>query len=502
MIGSPRKSAPPNRAGRQLRAGAGLLAGLGLLVSQAGATCLVRHANLALHQAMTAIMAQGYMAVPCPVVVAQLPCWGPGFMGGLFLTLSTGSLIVFATLAALGAARHLFLSPAKRCAFLIVLAAGLAVFLNTDGLNLGATLYALAVMAAVALPGLAMNRTAARQKNALLRIVIVIGPLLLLTGIWLTRMDRNLFVDIRDRLLFSNPAGVGIANFYYDYNLFAAQAIAPLNHRTLIGIDLSGINTAPGRQALADALRGADMLAVGSSPGAAITVKPEANALRWQDSAGRGITVAPQEILATPKPVRERFSKTVDTKAPFRRLTLAGILVGFPVLLYLILFAAVEKTLGLFLGPRAVWAAALVCMAVGSALFYPMMAAPRAGAAADTLAERILQLRQAVRQGTDPLVHTDGERAARSPWPAERYWFARALAGSRSTNGFALAADMAHDENPIIACQACYALGKIGNRKAVPILLGLIQNQNHWYTQRYAYSALRRLGWTQPAPSR
>ena len=478
------------------------MAGLGLLVSQAGATCLVRHANLDLQQAMTAIMAQGYMAVPSPGVVAQLPRWGPGFMGGLFLTLTSGSLIALATLAALRTAQHFFPSPAKPWALPIVMAAGLAVFLNTEGLNPGATLYALAVMAAVALPGLFIKSAAKRQKNALLRTVLIIGPLLLLTGIWLTRMDRNLFVDTRDRLLFSNPAGIGIANFYYDYNLFAVQAIAPLSHRTLIGIDLNGMGKTPSRQALADALRAADILDVGSSPGAAIVFKPEGSTLRWQDSGGRSLTVEPKEVLAGPKAVLERFSKTVDTKAPFRRLTLAGILLGFPVLLYLILFAAVEKTLSLFLGPRAVWAAAFVCLAVGSALFYPMMAAPKVEATAGTTAERISVLRQAARQGTDPLVLADAERAARSPRPAERYWFARALAGSRSTRGFALATDMAHDKNPIIACQACYALGEIGNRKAVPILLGLIENQNHWYTQRYAYSALRRLGWTQPTPSR
>ncbi len=478
----------------------------GLLASQAAATVLVHRAALDLQQQMTAIIAAGYLAVPSPAVVQQLSGWSGAFMGALFFTASTGALISLLTLAAVRLAQR-----PLRAGILGALWATVAVFLNSTGLNPGATAYVAAVTAATAAAALATERPAQPARARRRRALVVCVPLLLLAGLWLTRLDRDLFVDIRDRLLLSNLAGVRIAAFYYDYTLFAACAMAPLVQQTLIGVDMSALAAEPDGPKLVAALRRRDVLDIGNASGAAAVLAPEAETVRWRHAAGRSVSASRKELLRHPEAVLEIFSRTVDRNGPFRLLTLAGLLAGFPVLLYAAMFTGIEAALGCLRPRQADVAAAAACLAVGAALLLALTTAsrniPAAGTDPDLLersapSERISVLREAARRRIDPLRYRHAAAIAESSRVAERYWFARALAGAASLPAFPLLERMMNDPSPLVVCQACYALGELKNPKAVALLLNRIENGNHWYTQRYTYAALRKLGWTQPSGCR
>ena len=479
---------------------------LGLMVSQAAATGLVRCAALGFQEQMTAIIARGYVAVPSLRVVEDLSGWVNAFMGGLFFTATTGSLIVLITLGAVRLVQRSGWPLAGQAGVLAVLGAGAAVFLNHTGFNIGASVYVLAMMGTVTLAGFFFGSRLPPGRGRFPRAVIIAVSLVLLTGLWSTRLDPRLFVDVRDRLLFASPAGAKVVEWYYDYTLLAAQAMAPLSQRTQIGVDLSRLRDDGALGDLTEALRRCDVLDVGAAAGAAAIVWPQEKGLLWQDSSGRRLSLSRQEILAHPEAARQRISAALDPNGPFRRVTLAGILAGFPVMLYLAVFAGTETVLGRFLGHHGTWAAALVCLVIGAGVFYPLAAAPGAGTGSDaalwregTLAGRIAVLRQAARQHIDPLRYADADSLSHSPRLAERYWLARALAGSRSARGFRLLVSMMRDSSPLVHCQVCYALGEIKDPKAIPLLLAVIERGGHWYTQRYAYAALRKLGWTQPA---
>ena len=481
---------------------------LGLLVSQAAATGLVRCAALGFQEEMTAIIAKGYVAVPSPRVVEDLSGWCNAFMGGIFFTASIGSLIVLITLGAVRLVQRSGWPLARQAVILAALGAGAAVFLNRTGLNIGASVYVLAVMGTVAIVGFSFGRSPQPGRGRFPRVVIIAVALVLLAGLWLTRLDQRLFVDIRDRLLLANPVGAKVVERYYDYTLYAAQAMAPLSQRTQIGVDMSRLSDDGAYRDLAEALRRRDVLDVGAAAGAAATLWPEEKGLRWQDLSGRRLSLSRQEILAHPEAAVQRISAAIDVNGPLRLVTLVGILVGFPVMLCLAVFVGMETILGCFLGHHGTWAAALVCLVIGGGLFYPLAAAPTAGTGngSDTalwregrLPGRIAVLQQAARQHIDPLGYSDADTLGHSPRLAERYWLARALAGSRSDQGFRLLARMLHDSSPLVHCQVCYALGEMKNPKAIPLLLDIVQRGGHWYTQRYAYAALRKLGWTQPA---
>ena len=498
---------PSNRDMRHPTSGSGIAVFIGILVSQIGAVFLVHSANTEFYKEMAAIIARGYVAVPSASVMAGLSSWFNAFMGAVFFTVTTGILIVFISLAVLRWMQSREWTLPRQIGIMTVLWLLLVAFLNSTGFNSGATLYVTVVMAAVAAAGAVSGALSPGGGRRLRHVAIVFGPLILLTGLWLTRLDAALFVEIRDRLLFSNPVGVKVVEFYYDYTLYGAQVMAPLTQHTLVGVDMSSVADADAYRELADRLRWRDVLDVGRAVGSSAVLTAENGDVWWQDPTGRRLSVAQKDILIEPGVFIDGFSKMIDRNGPFRLLTLAGILVGFPVMLYLFVFAVVEGLLAPILGNRATAVAALVCLVIGVVLFYPLAAAPRAstngiGTAAlwrdGGLSGRISVLKQAVDNGTDPLQYPDADALGQSARMVERYWFARALSNTRSTRGFELLERMMNDISPLVICQVCYALGEMKNPRAIPILLSAIQNGGDWYAQRYAYAALRKLGWIQP----
>ncbi len=482
---------------------------VGVIVSQIAATFLVRSANLSLQQEMTAIIDRGYLAVPSPSIVDGLSSWFNAFMGAIFFTVTTGVLLIFITLAVMRWAQARKCPLSRQAGIIAVLWLVLAIFINSTGLNNGATIYVTVVMVAVVIAAASLGFAFREKGGRLRRAVIVFGPLVLLTGLWLTRLDAELFTNIRDRLLFSNPVGVKVVEFYYDYTLYGAQAMAPLSQHTMLGVDLSALRGDADYHKLANALRRWDVLNVGAAAGVSAILTLEGEGIRWQDSTGRTLSVSREDMLKAPDTVVKQFSAEVDRNGPFRLFTLAGILVGFPVMLYLGVFAAVEGLLSFALGRYAAGITAVVCLAIGGALFYPLAAAPEAGATAANartvwqeggLAGRVSVLKLAVDKGMDPLQYPGAGKLIDSDVLVERYWFARSLAGARAEDGFELLEQMMQDPNPLVICQVCYAFGQLGNPRAIPMMLRYVQNGGYWYAQRYAYAALKRLGWTQSQP--
>jgi len=79
----------------------------------------------------------------------------------------------------------------------------------------------------------------------------------------------------------------------------------------------------------------------------------------------------------------------------------------------------------------------------------------------------------------------------------ERYWFTRTLANSQSSATYRDLLNFLDDPNRNVLTMAFYALGQRGNRQAAGEIITKIEESNDWYSQWYAYKALRSLGWKQ-----
>jgi len=85
----------------------------------------------------------------------------------------------------------------------------------------------------------------------------------------------------------------------------------------------------------------------------------------------------------------------------------------------------------------------------------------------------------------------------KSRTPQERYWLARTLAFSRRSGTYEDLLTFLNEKNTNVRCMAFYSLGLRRNRSAIKPILARLKISDNWYSQTYAYNALRSLGWKQ-----
>jgi HEAT repeat protein len=88
-------------------------------------------------------------------------------------------------------------------------------------------------------------------------------------------------------------------------------------------------------------------------------------------------------------------------------------------------------------------------------------------------------------------------RLLKSRIPQERYWLVKTLAFSRQSVTYDDLLTFLNDKNTNVRCMAFYALGRRQNPSAIKPILERIKISDNWYSQMYAYNALRSLGWKQ-----
>jgi hypothetical protein len=480
---------------------------IGLVVTQAIATVFVRRSNFELRREVAAIDAAGWLSVPAGPAADTLDGWGAALGGGLFFTLSIGIGLALATWAILYLLQRLF--PSRRMLLWIPVGCWLALVaaVNARGWVLFPTLFVVCTPLATMLASVRTVPVAAAGTAGKLWPVPLL-TLVLLTGVWATQWNQQLFVTIRDHLLLSNTFGRSVNDFYYRYTLHAAECFKSFGQKTVRTARWDAPADADSARRWTRVLADQDVVTIPGPQPADVTVRASSGGmLTLASSSGDRLEVSPADFLADPNRWLSRFSEAGDRYAPFRRFTFVGLLLGFPILLYVAVDGAIGRLAGLFMrAPGLIWMRAAICLAIGLLLFIPMLAgrtkpvAPgdlRAALAADTWPLRVAALRQIEKRRVDLAAYPQYRSLLTSPLVVERYWVARALAHSREAAARNDLLALIRDSNPNVVCQAYYALGERGDRSAVATMRERMLQSGHWYTQWYAYRAMRRLGWHQ-----
>ena len=482
----------------------------GLLTAQAIATVHVRLTGIAYFQKANSLLEAGYLAVPGAAAAQSLKGWGAAFCGGLFFTLTVGmGLTLPAVLTAWTWRRHHARTfPVRVCIAALWLA--LLALLNANGFSAAATAYGVLIPAAV----LAASARLPEKRADIPRTAAAIHLIgfILLGGIGARCVDAAFFSGIRDHLLLSNAAGIGINHFYYRYTLLAAQAFKSLDQDLLRTCRFTGPADDPSTESrLKHRLARLDWLAVEDGHPADMVISGDRERLSLSHRGREILTVPADDFLARPQAVLADFSAGADRKAGLRWLAYAS-LTGVCILsVYGALYFPARRVFGWMFGPTAAvaGAAAVAVVAAGALVWFTPWAryAPGAGIAgkadlrqllaSDDRALRTAGLAWIVRKRLDIARFADPESLARSPDLRERLWLARALGISRTPDTFPTLARLLDDPRINVAYQACHALGRRGDRRGVAALLSLIGRSRDWYVQLYAYRAMRRLGWHQ-----
>jgi hypothetical protein len=483
----------------------------GLSIAQLVAMAQVYFSNLQLLGDASALHRAGYLEIPTLQSLQRMGNIGPTVFGGLFFTLSTGAGLTLATIGAVWIWHNL--SQRKQLVLIVLLiiwAAGLLI-INSNGFTLFGSLYFALIPASVSLVYLRCLPPKTDRKGLLNRL-LPLYPLALLAIIWGVQADNRLFINIRDFLLLSNPVGKSVNDFYYRYTLYPAEAFKSLEQKLQRPIRLTEIRPAALDRRVTSQLRYRDYLVVGNDEPVELEIKPAGDDLDWLNNGTRILAVTPESFFSNPNAVLAQYSRQTDRSAFLRTFTFFGILLAFPILLYCGVFGILRLLTGLFLQPsRATLLSSILCFVIGIVLLVPVYQGDRRPVNAENLAaaldaadwrDRVAALKLIEQLQLDITDYPSYQKSMTSRHLPERYWMARALGLSKEDHTIDDLFTLLSDPQPNVVCQALYALGKRGrDRKSdiIETILAKIRSTDNWYVQRYAYLALRSLGWRQPA---
>lgn len=482
--------------------------GAGLAVCQAVFTPMVYLSNLRLHEVLTGLKAAGYRVVPNTLVMPTLKELEPAFYGALFFTFTTGMGLCLAAFFAAWCRRRLF--PKSR-AYGVAVFAGWVLLIgwaSQQGVNMAAGAAFMIIPAAVYIPAVRWIPSRPLPGGGWI-FWMHVGVLAVAVLAWTPRLERGIFIDVRDFLLLSNPAGKTITDFYYRYTLYPAHLIKPLDQKLIKACRID-VSEGTLRKQIAEALVRRDLLPVSPESAHDLRVAATPATIRFFSKSSLLLQARTDAFLAEPAETLRQVSRKLDRNRFIRQFTFYSLAAAFPLGLYLFLHAAC--CVGLFFvkpPPLRALLAALLCL--GAAL--ACLAALQAGHAeikdaaqvgkslnAESWRQRRNALKAIAETGCCAPPPELAAELAKSPHVPVRYWLARAVSRAAGRRAYALLAGMIDDPHPNVACMAYYGLGHLGDRDAVALILERMDRIGHWYVQRYAYHALRRLGWKQPVP--
>jgi hypothetical protein len=479
----------------------------GLVTAQVMATLQVYLSNACLHQSLTTIAQAGYLPVPNQQIMATLRDMSPAMIGGLFFTLTLGAGISLLSFATAWLWDRLFLrSKASLAVFLLGWIAIVAAA-NWDGWRALTTAWFLAIPAVVSWITLRWMppRMEGAAWGASLPHLMVIA---LLASLWLPQMGEDLFVNLRDRLLLSTRVGSAITDLYYRYTLYPARVFKTLDQKTLKTCSLDPGIKDPQRTKACEQLLYHDYLTIRGQRGVDVKINQSDGHLIFRNREGAAILKTTMDhFLAAPAHILKEFSSKADRCSLLRAFTYYGLLMGFPVMLYLLAYTLVILPLSRVVHPGTASVAAMIlCLLAGLSLLIPLWGWDGKDLDRDRVEglltsgrwqERVKALTYLRKHGIDVSGSPSYQKLLTSPHMPERYWVAKALGVSRTRETYKDLLHLLDDPSPLVTCMALQALGRRGNKDAVKEILNRIRVSDHWYVQWYAYRALKGLGWKQ-----
>jgi len=478
----------------------------GLVIAQVIAAIQVYLSNMDLYATVAAANAAGYLAIPNERVMSSLQNFPAAFFGGLFFSLSIGAGISLGTMAAVWIWARVFLR--NKFILLIFLFAWGAMLLlvNIHGFTWFPTLYFLLI------PPVIFLLTARRETDAdipsiqIQRLMHLI-PIPLLAVLWFTQFDNEMFLDLRDNLLLSNFFGKKFSNFYYTYTLYPAEAFKSLDQKVIKTCRLENISNPSINLKLANRLMAYGYLLLPGEAKVDLKIIQKDENLLFQADGRPIFQIQVNQFLLDSKKVLRSYSIKRDCCAIFRQITFLSLLIGFPLLIYMVLHAVFYYLFFLFLGrKRAALTASMLCLLMGISVFVyfqsnrssSIQISDISGALkSENWHSRVAALKVIQHKKMDVADYQAYPLLLNSQVPQERYWFVKTLAFSRRPETFHDLLTFLNDKNTNIRSMAFLSLGLRKNPQAIKPLLEKIKISDDWYTQMYAYKALRALGWKQ-----
>lgn len=483
----------------------------GLLTAQTIATLFVYLSNQRLYAAAQAVQKAGYLPMPAGQAMASLNHFESAFWGGLFFTLSIGIGLTLITWASIRIG-HLLIRqfPVTKWYVATLLGAvwmGVLCYVNLKALVLFPSLFCLLVPICAGWSTIKCLSRHPNPKPNLWYIPVII--LVILTSLWATQLNQRLFTSIRDHVLLSNPVGRSVNNFYYRYTLYAAETFKSFSQKTIRTCIFEESKNNQHVKELELHLAQRDVLLVPfvDKPDVVIAF-PDEKRVKLKFMGDEVLETTYDLFIKDTNTILKRFSEATRYHSNFARATFFGLLIGFPVLLYIIVYGLLCFVSGWLIkrNQLIIIISSTLCLLIGILLFLPMLSAEpvtitrniiNQELASEQWSRRVAALRYIENQKLEIARYPAYEKILNSRLVVERYWLARAMAKSRAASTHYQLLTMLKDPHPNVVCQAFFSLGSQRRRQSIKPVKEQLMNTDHWYAQWYGYRALRSLGWHQ-----
>jgi Ca2+/Na+ antiporter len=479
---------------------------LGLFAAQTISTVQVYLSNVELYHTLVNVKDAGYLPIPNERTMPHLQQFWPAFFGGLFFTLTVGAGLSLLAFSSAWSWERFF---RRENAFIILFLLpflGFLVAANYQGLSPMVTLYFLLIPLIVFI--ITLKYMPPRPKKRVwLNRTIHAAPLILLSILWTSQKDDQLFLNLRDRLLLSNSFGMKVADFYYDYTCYPTNVFETLNQKSIKICNLGDIQKRSVSDALEKKLLNHDYLNIDSAEIPDLKVTEEETSLVFENKGKAILRTDLKSFLSNPGRVLREFSSKTDSYSFFRQFTFFSLLIGFPVILYILLYHLFRSLFGLILHSKtASVTASVLCFITGSSLLVifslsegsPVVKRNLENALHSAhLEDRIAALKIIEQKGLEIADYQNYRHLMNSPHVSERYWLVNALMVSRHYETLKDLMAFLDDPHSNVVSRAFYALGQRGEKGVIHEMLQRMEASTDWRNQRYAYIALRALGWKQ-----
>jgi len=479
---------------------------LGLFITQILASTQVYISNSELYQFLLAINDAGYFSIPNELTMKRLTGFNPAFFGGLFFTLSIGASLSISGITAAWIWDRLF----NRNKYLLipfsVLWSATFFAVNFHGFCLIYTFYIFIIPATVFAATLKWMPSKVK-KNKGLNLIILAVSIILPALLWAPRFSNDIFLDFRDNLLLSNSFGNKINNFYYKYTLYPAEVFKSFEQKLLKSCNLNEIKKNSLKQLLEKELLNHDYLPLMKDVHCDLKIIEDRGLLILMNKDRVILNVTPAEFLSMPGFILKKFSLKTDKQVFFRHFTFFSLLIGFPITLYIVFYSMFHLISSFFFNfINSSLIASILCLIFGISTIIPLYIAEIKLTDPNDISKAIESERWQDRVAAYKTIESKRlevsdfkpyNNVKASPNIAERYWYARALGVSRNSKTYNELLSLLDDPHPNVVCMALYSLGQRGKKTTVNKIMSIIKSSDDWYTQDYAYRAIRKLGWIQ-----
>jgi len=458
------------------------------------------HSNTNLAAEIAKLKAEGHLVVPNGHALDLLSSAITAFWGSLFFVLTAGVMVAEASIISW---LLIFKMITRRNGALISYLAPWAII--NLALNLGhfswltaAHTLIIPIIIPIILRKINKNSLSFKKHGqAFIPFVIAISITVSCFFIW---ADRGIFIRTRDYLLLSNAPGQMLNKWYYDYTPYASEALkSPIKKQVKsCWIDPKIINVTR----IKDTLSAHGWLATADKTKASLVLETSNNqSLNFNHGSRVILSVEVNDFLKSPGQYLKGYSAITDTMSMFRLLCLGGVTIGFPFLLFAMVFLFIGWVCSQFLPPKVsnLMAPFLTVMVSIMILFYlnPREIKPGRKIIEEALngfspRTRIEAIRVIINTRSDILNYRENIKRVMQGTLPERYWLANALGLSPGREAIFFLEQLAFDNSINVQCAAIRGLSrKKDNKISNSIFRKKIEGSPNWYVQQKAYGELK-----------